>query len=257
MTAQPAPSITLPGLEGAAVAVTGGASGIGRATVLLAARSGATAIAGDVNPQMLDELDGLARAEGLDVRCRRLDVRDPESVIEFVADADRDGNLRGAVNSAGISVDRPTLEVTDEFWDDVLRINLTGTFLVARAAAERMVDRPGGGAIVNVSSNAGSAGRPLKAPYTSSKGAVIGLTKALAKEWGPRGVRVNCISPGAVDTPLRATHTTAHDVIGNLPLPRVGTPEELALAIGLFLTDLTPWVTGQTLNVNGGSMTYV
>ncbi|MGI5129876.1 SDR family NAD(P)-dependent oxidoreductase [Pseudonocardia sp. CA-107938] len=256
MTAPERP-VTLPGLEGAAVAVTGGASGIGRGTVLLAARSGASVTAGDVNPETLDELADLARAEGLDVRCRRLDVRDPDAVTEFVAAADVDGRLRGVVNAAGIAVERPTLEVTDEFWDDVLRVNLTGTFLVARAAAERLVDRPGGGAIVNVAATSGSHGRARMVPYASSKGAMIGLTKALAQEWGPRGVRVNCVSPGAVDTPLAAAQISRRDVIAALPLPRMGQPQDLALAIGCFLTDLTPWVTGQTLNVNGGSIMYV
>src|SRR5690348_517963 len=106
----------LPGLDGAGVIVTGGASGIGRATALLAARSGASVVAGDVNQQMLAELESLAKDEGLPIRTIRLDVADPDSIAEFVAAGDLDGNLRGVVNAAAVAVERPALDVSYDFW---------------------------------------------------------------------------------------------------------------------------------------------
>jgi 3-oxoacyl-[acyl-carrier protein] reductase len=248
--------LTLPRLAGAGVGVTGGASGIGRATVLLAARSGADVVAGDINRELLTELGTIARSERLSIRCVPLDVRDQGSVAEFVAAANAGGRLRGVVNCAGIAEDRPALDISRDFWENVLRVNLTGTFLVARAAAAVLARSGAGGAIVNVASAAGTTGRENSAPYSATKGAVISLTRALAREWGPLGIRVNCVSPGAVDTPLRNAQAVMRDTIGELPLPRVGTPEEVALVIGCFLTELTPWVTGQTLNVNGGSVMY-
>jgi NAD(P)-dependent dehydrogenase (short-subunit alcohol dehydrogenase family) len=135
-------------------------------------------------------------------------------------------------------------------------VNLTGAFVVAQAGAAAMARHGEGGAIVNVAATSGTKGREGMAPYSATKGAVMSLTRALAREWGPLGIRINCVSPGAVDTPLRRAQPSIVDDVAKLPLPRVGTPEELALAIASFLAGPTPWVTGQTLNVDGGSLMY-
>src|SRR5262249_29686564 len=156
-----------------------------------------------------------------------------------------DGNLRGVVNAAAVAVERPALDVSYDFWLNMLAVNLTGTFLVCQGAARIMVERGTGGSIVNVASAAALNGAGRLAPYSSTKGGVISLSKALAREWGPHNVRVNCVSPGAVDTPLYHAQPTKRDVVSALPLRRIGTPHELALSIGFFLTDLSPWITGQ------------
>jgi 3-oxoacyl-[acyl-carrier protein] reductase len=249
-------SYALPGLAGAGVAVTGGASGIGRATALLAARSGASVVAGDINAELLAELEALAKDEGLPIRTVRLDVADPGSVAEFVATGDADGNLRGVVNAAAVAVERSAVDVSYDFWLNVVAVNLTGAFLVCQGAARIMIERGTGGSIVNVASAAALNGSAGLAPYSATKGGLVSLSKALAREWGPHKVRVNCVSPGAVDTPLYHAQPTKRDVIAALPLGRIGTPQDLALSIGFLLTDLSSWTTGQNLNVNGGSLMY-
>ena len=249
-------SMLLPGLEGHGVAVTGGASGIGQATAILAARSGASVVAGDINDQTLAEMEQYVKAEDLPIRCVRLDVADAVSVAGFIAAADAEHNLHGVVNAAGIARETPALDVSLEMWNHVQAVLLTGPFLVAQGAAKIMVERGTGGSIVNVSSAAATVGHVNLTPYTAAKAGLVGMTKALAREWGQYGIRVNCVSPGAVDTPLYWAQDTHHDDIKRLPMQRIGTPDDLALAIGFFLAGQSPWVTGQNLNVNGGALMY-
>ena len=249
-------SMLLPGLQGHGIAVTGGSSGIGRATAILAARSGASVVAGDINEQTRADLEESAKAEGLAIQCVHLDLADPASVADFVATADAGGNLRGVVNAAGIAREEPALEVSLETWNHYQAVLLTGPFLVAQGAARIMVARGTGGSIVSGSSAAATVGHANLAPYTAAKAGLIGMTKALAREWGQYGIRVNCVSPGAVDTPLYRAQQTHRDDVTRLPIPRIGTPEDLALAIGFFLADQSPWITGQNLNVNGGALMH-
>jgi NAD(P)-dependent dehydrogenase (short-subunit alcohol dehydrogenase family) len=249
-------SILLPGLQVHGVAVTGAASGIGRATAILAARSGASVVAGDINEAMLAEVEEYATTEGLAIRCVHLDLADPTSIADFIAVADEGSNLRGVVNAAGIAREERALDVSLATWNHYQMVLLTGPFLVAQGAARIMVARGTGGSIVNVSSAAATMGAANLTPYTAAKAGLIGMTKALAREWGQYGVRVNCISPGAVDTPLYRAQQTHRENIAQLPIPRIGTPDDLALAIGFFLADQSPWITGQNLNVNGGALMH-
>ncbi|MGI5129878.1 SDR family NAD(P)-dependent oxidoreductase [Pseudonocardia sp. CA-107938] len=245
----------IPGIDGTGVIVTGAASGIGRGAALLAARSGASVVAGDRNDALLADLDVQAKEEGLAIRTVHLDVGSSESISAFVAAGSEAGSgLYGVVHAAAVAVERPSLDIDPAFWDDVLRINLTGTFVLAREAGRVMIARGTGGSIVNVASAAAVAGSVRLAPYTATKAGVVALGKSLAQEWGPLGIRVNTVSPGAVDTPLYHSQPTRRDTIDKLPLPRIGTPEDIALAIGFFLGDQSPWITGQNLNVNGGAL---
>ena len=250
------PVIVLPGLQEITVAVTGGASGIGRASAVLAARSGAKVVAGDTNMSALDELTDYAKSAGLSIQPMHLDVSDPASVAEFVQATDSEGTLAGLVSSAGIAPAVPILDLTLELWNKVLAVNLTGTFLVAQLAAKAMVEHGGGGAIVNVASAASTTGVPGLAHYSASKAGVVALTKTLARELGKHNIRVNAVSPGAVDTPLYWDRPSHADDISRLPISRIGTPNDLAYCIGFLLSDLSPWITGQNINVNGGSLMY-
>lgn len=248
----------LPGLQGVTVAVTGGASGIGRASALLAAQSGARVVAGDVNDELLTALQNEASTRGLAIEGVHLDVSDAGSVAEFIAVADAHANLFGVVSSAGISPDSPGMELSLELWHKVLDVNLTGTFMVNQLAGRAMIAHGQGGSIVNIGSAVGTSGSAVLAHYAATKGGVLSLTRSLAKELGPSNIRVNCVSPGgAVNTPLmwsRVTEEYVQQRVAGLPLPRIGEPEDLAYCIGFLLSGLSTWITGQNIQVNGGSL---
>jgi NAD(P)-dependent dehydrogenase (short-subunit alcohol dehydrogenase family) len=240
-------------LDGRCVVVTGGGSGIGLATSLLAAGRGATVVAAD------RDADGLARLAGaaasLDVTTVRCDVSDAGSVGELFAAAAGTGKpLRGLANCAGITADRPFDELSPEHWEQVLGVNLTGSYLVARAGALAM--GPDGGSIVLVGSGTTNTPTAGLAHYTASKAGVIGLSRALAKELGGRGIRVNTVSPGPIDTPLLRARMSDEAVAQRARtalLGRLGRPQDVALMIGFLLGDQSGWITGQTINVNGGT----
>jgi len=248
----------LPGLDGVTVAVTGGASGIGRAAAVLAAQSGARVVAGDLNDDLLADLAREAKSRDLTLQTTHLDVADATSVEEFIALADARSDLFGLVASAGISPDVPSLEITPEQWHQIMDINLTGLFLCNQLAARAMVAHGQGGSIVNIGSAVGQTGAGTLAHYAATKGGVAALTRALAKDLGPHAIRVNCVSPGgAVDTPLmwsRVTEEYVEQRVAGLPLRRIGRPEDLAYCIGFLLSGLSSWITGQNLQVNGGSL---
>jgi NAD(P)-dependent dehydrogenase (short-subunit alcohol dehydrogenase family) len=245
----------IPGLDGVGVIVTGGASGIGRGTALLAARSGAAVVVGDRNEALLADLEVQAKDEALSIRTLRVDVGVAADIDALVAAGDAAGSgLRGVVHAAAVADERPALEVDPAFWDTVMTINLTGAFRLAREAGRAMIARGNGGSIVNVASAAAVNGSIRLAPYSATKAGIVALGKSLAREWGPHGIRVNTVSPGAVDTPLYHQQAIRRDPVENLPLARIGTPEDLASAIGFFLGDQSPWITGQNLNVNGGAV---
>jgi NAD(P)-dependent dehydrogenase (short-subunit alcohol dehydrogenase family) len=245
----------LPGLRGTRVLVSGGASGIGRSAALLAAHSGAQVVVGDRNAGALAELRDEAKGAGLDLLGIELDVCSPDSVTAFVATGD--APLHGVVCSAGIAPDKPTLELTPEMWNQVLAVNVTGVFLVAQAATRVLIEQGTGGAVVAVGSAMGSTGAPALAHYAASKGGVFSLMRSLAREFGSHGIRYNVVSPGGIDTPLYRGRMTEEQVranIGRMPLGRLGDPEDVGKAIGFLISDLSPWITGQILNVNGGSL---
>jgi NAD(P)-dependent dehydrogenase (short-subunit alcohol dehydrogenase family) len=247
--------ISLPGLKGKRVLVTGGASGIGRSAAFVAAYSGAQVVAGDMNESALADLELEAKAANLDIRAVLLDVSSPESVRGFVATGDQP--LSGVVCSAGIAPDVPTLDMTLEMWNRVIAVNLTGVFLVSQAAAQVMVEQGEGGSIVVVASAMGTTGALNLAHYSASKAGAMALTRSLARELGPHQIRFNAVSPGGINTPLYKARMTDEQVrqnIGRMPLGRLGEPEDVAKAIGFMLSDLSSWITGQTLNVNGGSL---
>ena len=240
-------------LDGRVIVVTGAASGIGRATALLLGRLGATVVAADRDCAGLEQLRKDGAQHGADIRVVEVDVASAESVRAMVAVAEAAGCLRGVVNSAGIAPAEPALEITPESWQRVLDVNLTGTYLVCRASAEVMRAHGRGGSIVNVSSSASEFGSRDLAHYSATKAGVVALAKSLAREWGGFGIRVNCIGPGAIDTPLYWASPRANTNVETLPIARLGQPDDVARAALFFLSEMSPWVTGQYLLVNGGS----
>ena len=239
--------------------VTGGASGIGLAVARRLAEEGASVAVLDLDGAAAEtaaaELESAgARALGLAV-----DVTDRQRVdAAVVAVRGQLGPPTILVNSAGLDGFEPFLKITTETWDRILAVNLTGTFHVCQAAVPHMVDA-GWGRIVNISSSSAQTGNPLMTHYSAAKAGVVGFTKALALELGPKGVTVNTVPPGFVDTPM-LRRTEARGFLGagvetheqTTPVRRVGRPEDIAAACAYLVRDEAGYITGQVVAVNGG-----
>ena len=239
------------GLEGLRVVVTAGAGGIGLAIVSHLAACGARVFTCDVSEPALAQL---AQSHP-QVGAVRADVsRDDDVAHLFQAAAQHLGGLDALVNNAGIAVFKPIGETSFEEWRQVLSVNLDGAFLCSQACVPHM-RAAGGGAIVNIASISGLRASTLRVAYGTSKAALIHLTKQQVTELGTRGIRVNCVAPGPVDTEMaKQVHSPAirkdyHDVI---PLERYGTPEEIAEAVGFLCSPAASYVNGQLLAVDGG-----
>jgi NAD(P)-dependent dehydrogenase (short-subunit alcohol dehydrogenase family) len=245
-------------VAGKTAIVTGAATGIGRATAQLLAERGARVVAAGLQPEQLEQtVAGITAAGGAAVAVEA-DVSDPDA-IRAVADTARDafGGTDVLVNNAAIYPIGPWHEADAAQWDAVFATNVRGYFLLAKAVREQMLAR-GGGSIVNVASVTFFTGDALLVSYVSSKGAVIGFTRALAREAGPEGIRVNAVAPGAFPTAATEIHADQdalwRDVLAAQSLKRRGEVEDVARAIAFFAGDDSRWVTGQTLLVDGGWM---
>ncbi len=243
-------------LEGRIALVTGGASGIGAATVRRLAAEGARVAVADIDEagarDVAGEVDGLAV---------RMDVTEAASAREGVAAAvEALGPLDVLVNNAGTDRFAFFVHTDEELWDFVLGVNLRGTIAVTHAALDAM-QRRGSGSIVNVASEAGRVGSQGSVTYSAAKAGVIGFTRALARESSRYGVRVNAVAPGPIDTPLLNSapeqlgeigERLKQGMIGATAMRRIGQPEEVAATIAFLASDDASYVTGQTVNVSGG-----
>jgi 3-oxoacyl-[acyl-carrier protein] reductase len=226
--------------------VTGGSRGIGRAIALELAHAGATVTLSYRSGK--DEAEAVALEAG--AHAVRADVADAEEAKQLVAES---GDLDILVNNAGVTRDGVIARMSDEDWNDVIATNLSGVFYTCRAAARGMMKRRSG-SIVNISSIVGVHGNPGQTNYSASKAGIIGLTKALARELGVRGVRANVVAPGYVDT--RLTHVIADDMkdtmLASTPLGRFGQPGDVAGAVRFLCSDEASFITGEVLLVDGG-----
>ncbi len=241
-------------LDGRVALVTGGAGGIGLASARLLAEAGARVWIGDLDPET-----GRGAASSIGAQFVPLDVSSSESVDAAVnAIVAAEGRLDIGVNCAGIRHLGAGAEgLTDEEWATVLDINTSGVFRSCRAEAKAML-AGGGGAIVNIASMSGHVVNvpQMQATYNASKAAVIMLTKSLAVEWAQRGVRVNSVSPGYIETPLtarsRAMPERLDEWLRRTPMGRIGQPEEIAGAVLFLASDAASYATGTDLIVDGG-----
>ena len=238
-------------LTGKAALVTGATGGIGGAVARALRGAGATVA---VSGTRRERLEALAGELGEGCAALPCDLADAEAAAGLAARAETAlGGLDVLVNNAGIARDALALRMKEEDWRRVLDVNLTAAFLVARAALRGMMRRRSG-RIVSVSSVVGASGNPGQANYAASKAGLVGMSKALAAEAAARGVTVNCVAPGLIDTEMtRGLPAPARErMVAAIPLGRAGAPEEVAAAVLYLASDEAAWVTGQTLHVNGG-----
>ncbi|MBT3296614.1 MAG: 3-oxoacyl-[acyl-carrier-protein] reductase [Verrucomicrobia bacterium] len=241
-------------LEGKTAIVTGAARGIGAAIATRLANEGADIALCDLQADWLSETAEAVKAAGRKVVCYSVDVSDAEGVNEVVgAVVGEFGGVDVLVNNAGITRDGLMMRMSEEDWDAVLNVNLKGTFLFTRAVSRPMMKKRTG-AIVNIASIIGLIGNAGQCNYAASKAGVIALTKSTAKELASRNIRVNAVAPGFIQSKM--TDALSEDIrdqmMGNIPMKRFGTPEDVADVVMFLAGDSAGYMTGQVLTVSGG-----
>jgi 3-oxoacyl-[acyl-carrier protein] reductase len=242
-------------LQGKVALVTGASRGIGRACAVALAEAGAAVAVGySANPEAAEEVAGLIRAAGVGSVSIGADLADPAApgmlVERTVAEL---GSVDIVVNNAGITRDNLAVRISDADWEAVIAVDLSAAFRVCRAALRPMLRRRDG-RIINISSVAGVMGNPGQANYSAAKAGLIGLTKALCREVGSRGITVNAVAPGFIATDMTAglAADTLATATAAVPLGRLGTVEEVAAAVRFLALPEAAYITGHVLHVDGG-----
>jgi len=244
-------------LEGKIALVTGGSRGIGRAIAIGLGRLGAKVVINyTANEAAANEAAAAVGAAGGAAVTKRFDVADSAAVdAAFKEVIAAEGALHILVNNAGIAINTLVLGAKDADWKRSIDVNLNGTFHCCRAALRSLLKARDAGRIINITSITGEIGSVGQAPYVASKAAIIGLTKTLAREYASRGVTVNAVSPGFVETDMTATELPEArrvELLKSIPLGRIGKPEDVAAAVAFLAGPAAAYITGQVLRVNGG-----
>lgn len=247
-------------LTGNVAVVTGAQQGIGQAVALAMAKAGAHVVVNYLdNADAAEATAAAAREHGVKAEPVKADISSPAGVESLMKAADALGGASILVNNAAVFPRSPFLEMAESEWDLVLGVNLKGSFLCTQAAAKRMVDAGRAGAIVNLTSGAAFRGSPRGVHYVSSKAGVIGLTRAVALELAPHGIRVNAIAPGLTDTAQPRYGMTENEIsekAATIPLPGLSTPGDIANTAVFLASNAASRISGQTIHVNGGDYLY-
>jgi 3-oxoacyl-[acyl-carrier protein] reductase len=241
-------------LQGKLALVTGASRGIGRAIALELAQQGATVVGTATTEEGAAGIGQALAEAGAKGAGRVLNVRDAAQAVALVADVQKDlGDIAILVNNAGITRDNLALRMKDVEWDDVLDTNLKAVFRMSRAVMRGMM-KARWGRIVNITSVVGAAGNAGQANYAAAKAGVVGLTKSLARELGSRGITVNCVAPGFIDTDMTRALTEAQRsaLLAQIPLGRLGETADIAAAVAYLASPAAGYITGCVLHVNGG-----
>jgi 3-oxoacyl-[acyl-carrier protein] reductase len=244
-------------LEGKVALVTGGSRGIGRAICVALGRRGAKVIVNYASRQdAADETAAQVVAAGGTAAVAGFDVADSAAATDAIKAIGKDhGGLDILVNNAGVAINGLLLRYKDDQWQRTLQVNLAGAFHCARAAASLLLRAKDAGRIVNITSVVGENGNAGQAAYAASKAGLIGLTTSLAKELAGRGVTVNAVSPGFIDTDMTAEHlpeAARAKLLEQIPLARIGVADDVAHAVAFLAGPEASYITGQVLRVNGG-----
>jgi NAD(P)-dependent dehydrogenase (short-subunit alcohol dehydrogenase family) len=245
-------------LKNKVVVITGVASGIGKATAELFAREGAIVIGADINPGKGREVINKIQETGKEAIFVHADVSKIGDVSDLFEAAPVKKRVDVLFNNAGIELVKPLVETTEEEWDNTLKVNLKSVYLCCKHVIPIMI-RQGGGSIINNASVAGLVGS-FSSPYSASKGGIIALSKALAIELASDNIRVNCITPGAIETPMleRVIEKQGDPVqirrerMKGYPMGRFGSPEEIAHTVLFLASDESSFITGSVVTIDGG-----
>jgi NAD(P)-dependent dehydrogenase (short-subunit alcohol dehydrogenase family) len=242
--------------------VTGAAYGIGAASAVALARAGCDVAISELKPDELADTKAAVTAAGARALPVALDVRSVADIERALAEVVAAfGHLDVLVNNAGVPLTRPAVDVTEAEWDEVLGVNLKGVFFMSQQMGRHLIGGRRSGCIVNIASTHGVIGIADRSTYGVSKAGVSHLTRMLAIEWAPHGIRVNAVAPGTVETRSRAPVFAADPrrrevMMGRVPLGRFGTAEEMASAVCYLASPEAAYITGQTLLVDGGLTSY-